>query len=149
MNRFLDEAQVRAVLTWERLIPALEQALISFSTGQVTQPVRTILTVPPHNERFAVMPAIHGDVMGAKLVTIFHGNAEIGIPTHQAIIQLFDAHNGSPLASMDGRLITEMRTAAVSAIATRLLAHPEARVLAVLGSGVQARSHIRALSQVR
>jgi thiomorpholine-carboxylate dehydrogenase len=144
-----DEAQVRAVLSWERLIPALEAALVSFSAGLVIQPVRTILNVPPHQERFAVMPVVYGDVMGAKLVSVFHGNAALGLPTHQAVIQLFEARTGAPLAAMDGRLITEMRTAAVSAIATRLLSHPDARVLAVLGSGVQARSHIQALRLVR
>lgn len=149
MNRFWDEADVRAVLSWNRLIPELERALVSFSAGLVTQPVRTILNVPPHQERFGIMPAIYGDVMGAKLVAVFHGNTSLGLPTHQAVIQLFDARTGAPLAVMDGRLITEMRTAAVSAIATRLLSHPHARVLAVLGSGVQARSHIQALRLVR
>ncbi|HEX4230786.1 MAG TPA: ornithine cyclodeaminase family protein [Bryobacteraceae bacterium] len=149
MNRYLDEAQVRAVLSWECLIPAMEAALASFSLGLVTQPVRTILTVPPHQERFGIMPVVYGDVMGAKLVSVFHGNAEIGLATHQAVIQLFETRTGAPVATMDGRLVTEMRTAAVSAIATRLLSHPDSRVLAVLGSGVQARSHIQALRLVR
>jgi ornithine cyclodeaminase/alanine dehydrogenase-like protein (mu-crystallin family) len=149
MNQYWDEAQVRAALSWERLIPALEQALISFSTGHVNQPVRTILSVPSNHGIFALMPAVYGDVMGAKLVTIFHGNAAVGLPSHHAMIQLFDASSGAPLAVMDGRLITEMRTAAVSAIATRLLSNPDASVLAVLGSGVQARSHIQALGLVR
>jgi thiomorpholine-carboxylate dehydrogenase len=127
----------------------MEAALASFSAGLVTQPVRTILNVLPHQERFGVMPVVYGDVMGAKLVSVFHGNAQLGLPTHQAVIQLFDARRGAPLATMDGRLITEMRTAAVSAIATRLLSEPNAKVLAVLGSGVQARSHIQALGLVR
>ena len=117
MNRYWDEAHVRAVLTWEQLIPALEAALVSFSAGLVTQPVRTILNVPPHQERFGIMPVVYDDVMGAKLVSVFHGNAALGLPTHQAVIQLFETRTGAPLATMDGRLITEMRTAAVSAIA--------------------------------
>ena len=95
------------------------------------------------------MPVVYDDVMGAKLVSVFHGNAALGLPTHQAVIQLFETRTGAPLATMDGRLITEMRTAAVSAIATRLLSCPDSRVLAVLGSGVQARSHIQSLGLVR
>jgi len=149
MNRFLDEAQVGAALSWGRLIPELERALISFSAGLVTQPVRTILNVSSHGKRFGIMPAVYGNVVGAKLVTVFDGNTTLQLPTHQAIIQLFDARTGTPLATMDGRLITEMRTAAVSAIATRLLSNADARVLAVLGSGVQARSHIHAIRLVR
>jgi thiomorpholine-carboxylate dehydrogenase len=95
------------------------------------------------------MPAVYGNVMGAKLVTFYPGNAELGRPTHHAIIQLFRADTGEPLAVMDGRLITEMRTAAVSAIAVDQLAAPSADKLAIFGSGVQARSHFKALSLVR
>ncbi len=87
--------------------------------------------------------------MGIKLVTVFEKNGEVGLPTHQAVIQLFSARTGEPLASMDGRLITEMRTAAVSAVATKLLSKPDARVLAILGTGVQARAHIHALRLVQ
>ncbi len=87
--------------------------------------------------------------MGAKLVTVYPSNQERGLPTHLATIQLFSSHTGQPLAVMDGRLITEMRTAAVSAIATNLLASRDARVLAILGSGVQARAHLEALREVR
>jgi ornithine cyclodeaminase/alanine dehydrogenase-like protein (mu-crystallin family) len=87
--------------------------------------------------------------MGAKLVTFFPRNAALAKHTHHAMIQLFRADTGEPLAVMDGRLITEMRTAATSAIAVDLLATPQARVLAILGSGVQARSHLRALAGIR
>ena len=87
--------------------------------------------------------------MGAKLVTFFPGNAALAKHTHHAMIQLFRAETGEPLAVMDGRLITEMRTAATSAIAVDLLASPQAKVLAILGSGVQARSHLRALRGIR
>jgi thiomorpholine-carboxylate dehydrogenase len=95
------------------------------------------------------MPAVCGDVMGIKLVTVYEGNANRGLPTHQAVIQLMAADTGEPLVAMDGRLITELRTAAVSAVATRLLAKPNARILTILGSGVQARAHARALRLVR
>ena len=145
----LDEEQVRDLLSYEELIPAMEQALIRFSSGSIEQPVRSLLMVPEHEGIFGMMPAVDGDVIGIKLVLVYEKNAELGLPTHQAIIQLFSAKTGEPLASMDGRLITEMRTAAVSAVATKLLSPPDAKVLAVLGTGVQARAHIRALRLVR
>ncbi|HKD83810.1 MAG TPA: ornithine cyclodeaminase family protein [Terriglobales bacterium] len=147
--RFLDEETVRPLLPMEDLIPAMERALIDFSAGRVRQPVRSIVPVPEHQGFMGVMPAVYGDVMGAKLVNLFPGNASLGLPTHQAVIALFRADTGEPLAMMDGRLITEMRTAAVSAVATKLLSRPDAKSLAILGSGVQARSHFRALSLVR
>jgi ornithine cyclodeaminase/alanine dehydrogenase-like protein (mu-crystallin family) len=96
-----------------------------------------------------LMPAVYGDVMGAKMVTFYPGNANTERHTHQAVIQLFRSNTGEPLAIMDGRLITEMRTAAVSAVAVDLLARSDAKVLGILGSGVQARSHVQALSRLR
>jgi ornithine cyclodeaminase/alanine dehydrogenase-like protein (mu-crystallin family) len=143
------EDQVREALTFRELIPAMERALMDFSAGRVQQPVRTVLPVAEHGGWFGVMPAVCGDLMGAKLVTFYPGNAARGLHTHLATIQLFRASTGEPVAVMDGRLITEMRTAAVSAVATRLLASPRARVLALLGAGVQARSHLQALRLVR
>jgi thiomorpholine-carboxylate dehydrogenase len=95
------------------------------------------------------MPALTPDGLGLKAVTFYPSNVERGIPTHMATIFLVDPQTGTPLAIMDGRLITEMRTAAVSAAATKLLASPDAKVLAILGSGVQARSHVEALRLVR
>jgi ornithine cyclodeaminase/alanine dehydrogenase-like protein (mu-crystallin family) len=95
---------------------------------------------------FAAMPAYAG-ALGAKLVTFYPGND--GIPTHHALVLLFRPETGEPLVTMDGRLITEMRTAAVSAVATQLLARPDAATLAILGSGVQAGSHLEALRLVR
>ncbi|MGA7313892.1 MAG: ornithine cyclodeaminase family protein [Silvibacterium sp.] len=143
----LDEAQVRRYLTYEALIPAVEQALIRFSTGAITQPVRSILPVPQHHGVFGLMPAIDGDLMGIKLVTFYHNNTSL--PTHQAVIQLFSASTGEPLATLDGRLITEMRTAAATAIAARLFTARKSGVVAILGSGVQARAHLHALRLVR
>jgi ornithine cyclodeaminase/alanine dehydrogenase-like protein (mu-crystallin family) len=145
----LTEATVRELLSYEELIPAIRQALMDFSSGQVHQPVRTILPVSSYGGWFGVMPAVYGSVMGAKMVTFYPGNAELQKHTHMAIIQLFRADTGEPLATMDGRLITEMRTAAVSAVAIDHLAHPQAKVLGILGSGVQARSHMRALAGIR
>ena len=145
----LDEERVRAVLSYDELIPAMRRALMEFSAGRVMQPVRTVMRVAEHGGWFATMPAVCGGVMGAKLVTFYPGNAGTGRHTHDAVIQLFSAETGEPLAVMDGRLITEMRTAAVSAVAVDVLASRYATTLAILGSGVQARAHVKALSRVR
>ena len=150
---YISEAEVRAVLNYKALIPAIRQALIEYSAGKVMQPPRTILragNAGGHtNGWFAVMPVIAGDAMAVKTVTFFPGNAELRLPTHMAVIELLRRATGEPLAVMDGRLITEMRTAAVSAVALDALAAPEVRSLGILGSGVQARAHIEALRMVR
>ena len=131
------------------LIPAMEKALIDFSSGKVTQPVRSVIKVDPPGGFYGMMPALTPEGLGQKIVTFYPPNAERGIATHMAIILLNDPQTGAPLAVMDGRLITEMRTAAVSAAATKLLAPSDAKVLAILGSGVQGRSHVEALRLVR
>lgn len=127
----------------------MEKALIDFSAGKVTQPVRSVLKVDPPGGFLGLMPAHTPDGLGLKAVTFYPSNVQRAIPTHMATIFLVDPETGTPLAIMDGRLITEMRTAAVSAVATKLLAAPNAKILAVLGSGVQARSHVEALRLVR
>jgi ornithine cyclodeaminase/alanine dehydrogenase-like protein (mu-crystallin family) len=149
MLLFLDENDVRQHLRWDALIAAMERALVDFSAGRVQQPVRRFLTIERYEGFFGVMPAVSERVMGIKLVTFYPNNAARGLPTHLAMIQLFSPETGEVLALIDGRLITEMRTAAVSAAATKVLAAPDASVLAVLGSGVQARAHVEALAQVR
>ena len=146
---FLDEHQVRQHLRMSDLIPAMEKALAEFSTGKIVQPVRSVIKVEPPGGFFGMMPASSPAGLGIKLVTFYPPNAEKNLPTHMAMILLFDRETGTPVAVMDGTLITEMRTAAVSAVATNLLASPDARVLAILGSGVQARSHVEALRLVR
>jgi ornithine cyclodeaminase/alanine dehydrogenase-like protein (mu-crystallin family) len=146
---YLNEEQVRQHLRMEELILAMEKALIDFSAGKVTQPVRSVITVDPPGGFFGMMPALTPEGLGIKIVTFYAMNAKRGIPTHMATIFLVDSETGTPLAVMDGRLITEMRTAAVSAAATELLASPDAKILAILGSGVQARSHVEALWLVR
>ena len=140
---------MRKHLRMEQLIPAMEKALIDFSAGKVTQPVRSVITVDPPGGFYGMMPALTPEGLGQKIVTFYATNAERGIPTHMATIFLVDPETGTPLAVMDGTLITEMRTAAVSAAATKLLAPRDAKVLAILGSGVQARSHVEALRLVR
>lgn len=144
---FLGEDEVRALLRMEELIPAMAEALRDLSAGKVQQPIRTVLPVAEHEGFFGVMPAYSGSALGAKLVTFYPKNQ--GVHTHHAMILLFRPETGEPLVTMDGRLITEMRTAAVSAVATKALAREDASVLAILGSGVQARSHLEALRIVR
>jgi len=148
MVMFLDEEQVARLLSWEALIPAMEKALAEFSQGRVLQPVRQMLTIEEDKRYLGIMPAVAQEAMGLKLVSFYPGNAGTDIPTHMAMILLFRAATGEPLAVMDGRLITEMRTAAVSAAATKYLAMPESRILAFLGSGVQAQAHLEALSHL-
>ncbi len=151
MTLLLGEAQVRTLLTMEETIGLMEEALRAFSTGGVVQPVRTAVSVPPHAGYLGLMPAYltTREALGAKAVTFYPKNAERGLPTHLAAILLWDSLTGELLAIMDGRLITEVRTAAVSAVATNALARADAQVLGILGAGVQARSHLEALRIVR
>jgi ornithine cyclodeaminase/alanine dehydrogenase-like protein (mu-crystallin family) len=148
--RLLTEADVRAVLTMNDLIEAMTSALGRFSAGEVVQPVRTVIPVGRDKAFFGVMPAYarHPGALGAKLVTVFAANAGRGLPTHLAVIALLDPETGAMLALLDGRYITEARTAAVSAVSSRLLARKQASSLAIIGSGVQARSHLEALAHV-
>ena len=155
--RLLTEADVRSVLTMDDLIETMASALTRFSKGAVEQPVRPVIAVHGDHAFFATMPAyVHGaqsastsrPALGAKLVTVFGSNRDRGMPSHLASIVLLDPETGALLALVDGRYITEVRTAAVSALSSRLLARPTASSLAIIGSGVQAHSHLEALSRV-
>ena len=145
----LTDAQVAGHLSYETLIPAMAAALADYSAGHVVQPIRTNIPVAGSDGFLFVMPAYakSANALGAKLVSYFPRNQ--GIETHFATIQLFNPSTGEPIATMDGSRITAMRTAAVSAAATRALARPDASRLAILGAGVQARSHLAALRLVR
>jgi ornithine cyclodeaminase len=147
----ISESDVRALLTMDDLIHAMRAALAEFSSGRVQQPLRTVLEVGEQHAFFGVMPAFlpKSGALGTKLVTVFGTNPARGLPSHLATIVLLDARTGELLAVMDGRYITEARTAAVSAVSAMLLARQDAGALAILGSGVQARSHLRALGRVR
>jgi len=141
---FFDETKVRRLLRIPELIAAMREVLAEFSAGKWQQPVRGVLS--QHDGFFGVMPA-SGEAMGIKMVTFYPQNTEL--PTHMAVIALFDPKTGEPLALMDGRYITEMRTAAVSAVATDALASRDAKVLTLLGAGVQAQAHFEVLPHVR
>ncbi|MCA1559718.1 MAG: ornithine cyclodeaminase family protein [Acidobacteria bacterium] len=151
MPLLLSEKDIQSLLSMDDLIDAMQIALVQFSSGKVRQPLRTVLEVGAQQSVYAVMPAVIANppALGTKLVTVFPQNVDVGLPSHLASIVLLDPSTGALLAVMDGRFITEARTAAVSAVSTRLLALEEAGTLAIIGSGVQARSHLEALRLVR
>jgi len=148
--RLLTELDVAGLLTMDGLIEAMERALRGFSSGQVVQPVRTVVPIGSGQEFMAVMPAYVREpaALGAKVVTIFNRNTALDLPTHLATVLLFSPETGALLAVLGGRAITEARTAAVSAVSATLLARDDAAVLAIIGSGAQARSHLLALDHV-
>jgi ornithine cyclodeaminase len=155
MPLLLNEADVARCLDMKRLIPLMRETLGRFSRGECVQPVRTSLRIEPALGFYGVMPA-HvpgpGDDPGAfglKSVCFFPGNDAKGLHTHMATVLILDPRTGALEAIMDGRLITEMRTAAVSAVSADLLAAKGPVTLAILGSGVQARSHLEAMNEVR
>ena len=151
MPHLLDESDVRALVTIADLVPLMERTLAQCSAGEVEQPLRAVMAVGPERAYCAAMPAALSDpaAVGTKLVTIFERNHERGLPSHLATIVLLDPDTGALRALLDGRYITEARTGAVSAVAARKLAAPADRhTLAIIGSGVQARSHLEALTEV-
>jgi alanine dehydrogenase len=144
----LSQADVRAVLDLDRLVDALADAHAELSAGSVSMPPRIAALVREKEALLGVMPAyLPSAGLACKLVTLFPQNRDR--ETHQAAIAVFDPENGTPLALMDGTYVTATRTAAGSALATRLLAREDSRVLAVIGTGVQARTHARAIPRVR
>jgi len=157
--RLLTEADVKSVLTMDDLIETMGSALQRFSSGRVDQPVRPVITVKGDEAFFGSMPAFvrsaeaagerrDAAALGTKLVTVFGGNHARGLPSHLASIVLLDPETGALRALLDGRYITEARTAAVSAVSSRLLARKTASSIAIIGSGVQAHSHLEALGRV-
>jgi len=145
---YYSEAEIAEVLEWEPLIDTIEAAMASFSASEVAQPVRQMVPVPGHDAIIAAMPAV-GEAMAVKVVTLYHDNAGTDLPTHQAVILVFDKTSGSPLATLGGRLIIEMRTAAGSAAAARKCAVSEPEIVTIMGNGVQARAHVEARAAVR
>ena len=144
----LSEAEVTALLDLEQLLAALADALVSFSAGRASVPPRVAASAA--DGILGAMPVhLSGVALGAKLVSVFPGNDRRGRPSHQALIALFDPADGTPLALMDGTRITAVRTGAAAAVAAGALARPDATVLAILGAGVQGRSHLEAFPLVR
>ncbi|MEV7379750.1 ornithine cyclodeaminase family protein [Streptomyces lydicus] len=147
----LGRAQVAALLDMDALIDALASAMADLSAGRASSPDRVAATVPDREGFVAAMPGFvpSAGALASKLVSVFPGNAGTSLPTHQALIVVFDPDTGEPTALLDGTALTAARTAAASALSARLLAREDASVLAVLGTGVQARSHAEAMCRVR
>ncbi|MEY4862886.1 MAG: hypothetical protein RLZ51_981 [Pseudomonadota bacterium] len=146
---YLDDAAVRRLLRLDALLPAMREALIALSTGEVVQPLRSVLELPEHDGMLFLKPACTQQALATKLITLYPGNADQGLPSLMATIVLMDPATGAPLAVMDGTWITELRTAAVTAVAVDALTSPGPKVVAMLGSGALARSHALALRAVR
>jgi alanine dehydrogenase len=157
---FLSRRDVERLLDPDELIDALAPAMADLSAGRASMPPRNFAHVrgpgagvqgPGSDGILAAMPAYvpASGALAAKLVLVFHGNAARGLETHQAIVAVFDPETGEPAAIMDGASITALRTAAGSALATRLCAREDAATLAIIGTGVQARSHARLIPRVR
>jgi alanine dehydrogenase len=147
----LSRRDVEALLDRRELIDAVASAMADLSAGRATAPDRVAAMVPERESLLAAMPGYVPSLgaLTAKLVSLFPGNADGPLPTHQAVLAAFDPDTGEPLAVMDATALTELRTAAGSALSVRLLARPDARVLAIAGTGVQARAHARAVALVR
>ncbi|HXF36276.1 MAG TPA: ornithine cyclodeaminase family protein [Actinomycetota bacterium] len=145
----MSRAEVEALLDLDALIDALAAAMVDLSAGRASVPHRVAAEVPEVEGALLAMPAFlpSAGALTTKLVSLFPRNTDR--PTHQAVIVCFDPATGTPVAAMDGTAITELRTAACSALSARLLAPDDVRVLAVLGTGVQARAHGRLVPRVR
>jgi thiomorpholine-carboxylate dehydrogenase len=143
----LTEEDVRSVLDAPSAVDLMERALVEFSAGAAVNPLRTVLYAGNSQRYLGVMAAFSpfGQALGAKLVTSFAANKLVGLPSHFATIILLDRETGALRSIVDGRLITEIRTAAVTAVACRHLAAKPLRTIAVLGGGVQARGHMEVL----
>jgi len=147
----LNRREVESLLDFERLVESLGPAMAELSAGRVSMPARVAAQVREQRGLLGVMPVFLDAhrILTAKLVSVFPQNESLGLPSHQAVIVVFDAQTGSPRALMDVTFITAARTAAGSTLATRLLARSDSRVLVVVGTGVQARAHARAIPRVR
>jgi ornithine cyclodeaminase len=148
--RLIDAEEVRANLTYEVCMPVVRQAMIALSKGETRQLLRSIMHFDD-GRMFGVMPGAMGDtdVFGAKVLSVFPKNFEVGRPSHQGVVLLFDPVTGELACVAEARTITAIRTAAASAVATDALARPDARRLAVLGYGEQAETHVTAIAKVR
>jgi ornithine cyclodeaminase/alanine dehydrogenase-like protein (mu-crystallin family) len=145
----LNETEVQRLLDPDALLDALAEGFKAQSSGLVDAPKRIGASVPNTGFLLAMPAYQQGREVTVKLVSVFHGNKRLGIPSHQALICLFDPQTGTPLSFMDGTYITALRTAGAAALSTRLLARTDARVLAIVGAGVQGRSHLKMLPRVR
>ena len=146
---YLSQADVERLLDVDAMLEALASALVIYSSGIASVPPRTAARVPDVGLVGLMAGYVPGVALEVKLVSVFPGNHTRGIPSHQALIALFDERDGTPLALMDGTYITAIRTGGTAAVAARALARPDAKVLAILGAGVQGGSHLETFTRVR
>ena len=137
-------------ITMEECITIMENIFIQLEEDQAFNPLRSAMLIPGENGLLSMMPGYVNkqDIMGIKSVSVYPENANIGLESHQGSVTLFNALNGTPLAIMDAGQITAIRTAAVSGLATRILAKKNSKILAILGSGIQAKTHIEAMTTI-
>jgi len=148
---YINKEKISSLLSMTECISLMETMFRDLASGKTLQPLRSLMRLPGHNGLLGMMPAYAEEpgVIGIKIITVFHGNGAAGYPSHQGVVMLFDGRHGQPLMLFDAEEITAIRTAAASAIATRLLAKEDAAHLAVLGTGEQAERHIEAIGLVR
>jgi len=148
---FINKEKVASLLPMEECIEVMEKMFRSLAAGECLQPLRNIMWLPDRSGVLGMMPghAAKLGVMGIKVITVFHANSEAGLPSHQGIVMLFDAKKGQPLMLFDALEITAIRTAAASAVATKLLSRENSSTLAIIGSGEQAKRHVESMLLVR
>jgi ornithine cyclodeaminase/alanine dehydrogenase-like protein (mu-crystallin family) len=148
---YLDKHSITPLLPMQDCISVMERMFRSLAAGECLQPLRNLLWLPDKSGILGMMPgyASTPEILGIKVITIFHANHTLGLPSHQGVVMLFDAKQGTPLLLLDAATITAIRTAAASALATRLLAREDATRLAILGTGEQAEQHVQAIALVR
>ena len=148
---FVSKEKIASLLPMEECIEVMEKMFCSLAAGECAQPLRSMMWLPDRTGLLGMMPgyAAKPGVMGIKVISVFHGNREAGLPSHQGVVMLFDAQHGQPLMLFDAGEITAIRTAAASAVATRLLSRENSERLAIIGSGELAKRHIEAMLLVR
>jgi alanine dehydrogenase len=155
--QYLNKEKVAALLPMNECIPLMENMFRALANGACLQPLRSLMWLPDKSGLLGMMPAYAENpsnhpstaILGIKVITIFHANGAAGYPSHQGVVMLFDGHHGQPLMLFDAGEITAIRTAAASAVATRLLSREDSSLLAIIGSGEQAERHIEAILLVR
>lgn len=149
--RFLKKEEIATLLPMHECITVLAGMFRDLANGKILQPLRSLMWLPDHSGLLGMMPgyAEGPNIIGIKLITIFHGNGPAGYPSHQGVVILFEATHGQPLLLLDAAEITAIRTAAASAVATGQLARQDAETLAIIGTGEQAERHLEAIPLVR
>lgn len=148
--KYVSPSQVYSRLTMEKCIGLMREVFTAFSTGEIENRLRSVMPAKTGGI-MGIMPALlpYDKAVGAKLITVFHDNYKKGLPSHQGVVAVFDSENGRLRGICDGTAVTAVRTGAVSALATDLMADKNSRTLALFGAGVQADMHLKAISCVR